>query len=116
VLGLGRNGHLGFNEPGSSPDSPGRVLDLTATSIMANAKWFGWEHAPTRGVTLGLRTILSARRALLVAFGVAKMNAAYETVVAPPSADCPGSWLQSHPDAHVFLDAIAAVRVRGGRL
>ncbi len=115
VLGLGRNGHLGFNEPGSPPDSPGRVLDLTPTSIAANSEWFGGEYAPSRGVTLGLRTILSARRVLLVAFGAAKADAVYETVVVPPSERCPGSWLQSHPDAHVFLDAAAAARIGEGR-
>ena len=49
VLGLGKNGHLGFNEPGSAPDSPGRVLDLTPTSVAANAEWFGGEYAPDQG-------------------------------------------------------------------
>ena len=57
VLGLGKNGHLGFNEPGSAADSPGRVLVLTPTSIAANAEWFGGAYAPAKGVTLGLGTL-----------------------------------------------------------
>ncbi len=108
VLGLGQNGHLGFNEPGSAPDSPGRVLGLTPTSVAANREWFGGEYAPDKGVTLGLKELLAARRVLLVAFGPAKADAVYHTVITAPSEACPGSWLQRHPDAHLFLDATAA--------
>ena len=90
VLGLGKNGHLGFNEPGSAPDSPGRVLDLTPTSIAANAEWFGGEYAPDQGVTLGLGTLLAARRVLLVAFGPAKADAVHDTVVAASERGVPG--------------------------
>jgi 6-phosphogluconolactonase/glucosamine-6-phosphate isomerase/deaminase/methionine synthase I (cobalamin-dependent) len=111
VLGLGRNGHLGFNEPGSPSDSPGRVVDLTPTSISANAEWFGGAHAPAHGVTLGLGTLLAARRVLLVAFGSAKADAVYNTVAAAPNESCPGSWLQGHPEAHLFLDSAAASRL-----
>lgn len=111
VLGLGRNGHLGFNEPGTSPHASGRVLNLTPTSITANAEWFDGEYAPAQGVTLGLRAILGARRVLLVAFGAIKANAVYSTVVVPPNESCPGSWLQLHPDAHLYLDEAAAARV-----
>lgn len=111
ILGLGQNGHLGFNEPGSAPDSPGRVLDLTPTSVAANAEWFGGAFRPDQGVTLGLKTVLGARRVLLVAFGPAKADAVHASVVGPPSEVCPGSWLQRHSDAHLFLDAAAAARL-----
>lgn len=114
VLGLGRNGHLGFNEPGAPRDAAGGVLELAASSVAANAEWFGGEHAPARGVTLGLGTVLAARRALLVAFGAAKAEAVHATVVAAPNEACPASWLQGHPDAHVFLDAAAAARLPPG--
>src|ERR1051326_544604 len=57
VLGLGQNGHLGFNEPGSADDSIGRVLDLERSSIEANRAWFGGDYAPAQGVTVGLKTI-----------------------------------------------------------
>jgi glucosamine-6-phosphate deaminase len=114
VLGLGKNGHLGFNEPGSRPDSSGRVLDLTPTSIAANAEWFGGEYAPDKGVTLGLGMLLAVRRVLVVAFGPAKADAVHDTVVATPNEACPGSWLQRHPDAHLFLDEAAAARLPPG--
>jgi glucosamine-6-phosphate deaminase len=87
------------------------VLDLAPTSIAANAEWFGGKHAPDRGVTLGLKTLLAARRVMLVAFGPNKADAVYNTVVTAPSEACPGSWLQRHPDTHLFLDADAAARL-----
>ena len=108
VLGLGRNGHLGFNEPGSAPDSPGRVVDLEPVSIEANARWFDGDHAPAQGVTLGLGHLLAARRILLVAFGAAKADAVRQAVIVPPTTDCPASWLQGHPAATFFLDGEAA--------
>lgn len=111
VLGLGKNGHLGFNEPGSAADSPGSVVDLTPTSIAANAEWFAGKYAPEKGVTLGLGTLRAARRVLLVAFGPAKADAVNDTVVADPNEACPASWLQRHPDAHLFLDVDAAARL-----
>jgi len=67
VLGLGQNGHLGFNEPGSAEDSGARVLDLDPLSVEANRKWFGGDYAPGRGATVGLKTILAARRVLSMA-------------------------------------------------
>src|SRR5688572_4715613 len=64
ILGLGQNGHLGFNEPGSKEDSTGRLLDLEPISIEANRKWFGGDYAPSKGITVGLKTILGARHIL----------------------------------------------------
>lgn len=111
VLGLGRNGHLGFNEPGSARDSGARVVDLDAVSIEANRAWFAGEHAPRQGATVGLRTILAARRVLLLAFGGAKADAVHAMLRGPRSPACPASFLQDHPDAHVFLDERAAARI-----
>lgn len=115
VLGLGKNGHLGFNEPGSTADSAARLLDLDTTSIEANRAWFGGDYAPRQGATVGLRTILGSRRVLLLAFGAAKANAVRAMINGPGATSCPASFLQSHPDAHVFLDeAAAAQRSRAG--
>jgi glucosamine-6-phosphate deaminase len=75
ILGLGQNGHIGFNEPGSEANSPGRVVPLGATSVEANRLWFGEDHAPVSGVTTGMSTILAARSVLLLAFGERKANA-----------------------------------------
>ena len=108
VLGLGQNGHIGFNEPGSAPDSTARVLPLEPVSVEANRKWFGGEYAPRKGATIGLKTILAARHVLLLAFGEAKRAAVEAMVKGPRSEACPASWLQGHPDAIVFLDEPAA--------
>ncbi|MGE0455270.1 MAG: 6-phosphogluconolactonase [Vicinamibacteria bacterium] len=107
VLGLGTNGHLGFNEPGSDPAGGARVLALEPVSIAANRDWFGGEHAPALGASVGLRTVLGARRALLVAFGAEKAAAVRAMLRGPREAACPASWLRGHPDAHVFLDEAA---------
>ncbi len=113
VLGLGRNGHLGFNEPGAEEDSRARILDLDPVSIEANRSWFGGEYAPARGATVGLRTILGARRVLLLAFGAAKADAVYAMLRGPRASSCPASFLQGHESVHVFLDQDAAARLNG---
>ena len=113
VLGLGQNGHLGFNEPGSTPDSPGRVLDLDSSSIEANRKWFDGDHAPAKGVTVGLKTLLAARRVLILAYGPHKASATRAMVLGPVGDRCPASFLQTHPCVHAFLDTEAAAALNG---
>jgi len=113
VLGLGQNGHLGFNEPGSAPDSAGRMLDLDPISIEANRKWFGGDFAPAKGVTVGLKTILAARRILILAFGAHKASAVSAMAVEPITDRCPASFLQAHPCVHAFLDNEAAAGLNG---
>ncbi len=114
VLGLGQNGHLGFNEPGSPPDGEGRLLDLEASSTEANRVWFGGRYAPAQGVTVGLRTILASRTILLLAYGAHKTAAVLRMVRGPREASCPASWLQGHPDTRVFLDTAAAAGLDRG--
>lgn len=113
VLGLGQNGHLGFNEPGSAPDSTGRVLELDAISVEANRKWFGGHYAPAKGVTVGLKTILAARRVLILAFGSQKAAAVRAMVRGPVGDRCPASFLQRHPHVHAYLDREAAAGLNG---
>lgn len=108
VLGLGQNGHLGFNEPGSAEDSPARLVALDRVSIEANRKWFSGEYAPSLGVTVGLRTILAARRVLVVAYGAHKVAAVEAMIKGPRTAACPASLLQGHPEVRLFLDHPAA--------
>jgi glucosamine-6-phosphate deaminase len=115
VLGLGSNGHLGFNEPGSAEDCGARVIDLDAASTAANSKWFGGDYAPSRGVTVGMTTIRGARRILLLAFGASKSAAVAAMIEGPRTAQCPASFLQGHPDVHVILDAAAASGMRDRR-
>lgn len=109
ILGVGQNGHLGFNEPGSADDSTARVLDLEPISIEANRLWFGGDYAPCQGATVGLKTILAARRVLILAFGSHKVAVVRAMTRGPIGPACPASFLQRHPEVHVFLDAAAAV-------
>lgn len=111
ILGLGKNAHIGFNEPGSAADSIGRVVPLTPTSIDANREWFGGQHAPDRGVTTGMKTLLEARAILLLAFGAAKSAAVEAMLNGPQTTDCPASFLQGHPDTHIFLDTAAGASI-----
>jgi len=108
VLGLGQNGHLGFNEPGSEEDSKARVLDLDPISVEANRKWFHGRYAPARGATVGMHTILAARRVLILAFGSHKTRAVQAMLEGPRSTVCPASLLQGHAHVHVFIDLEAA--------
>jgi glucosamine-6-phosphate deaminase len=111
VLGLGQNGHLAFNEPGSAPDSTGRVLDLEPISIEANRKWFAGKYAPAKGATVGLKTILAARRVLILAYGAHKTAAAKAMVEGKVGPHCPASFLQRHPNVEVFLDSAAGAQL-----
>jgi glucosamine-6-phosphate deaminase len=108
VLGLGQNGHLGFNEPGSAEDSPGRVVELDAVSIAANRQWFNGDYVPSRGATAGLKTLLAARHILMLAYGSHKSAAVRAMIEGPRTEQCPASLLQGHRDVHVFLDHAAA--------
>ncbi len=112
ILGLGQNAHLGFNEPGSAEDSPARVIDLEPITVEANRKWFGGDYAPSKGATTGLRTILAARRILIMAYGPHKASAVRAMLEGPRDAACPASFLQTHANVHLFLDPAAASLTR----
>lgn len=109
LLGLGANGHLGFNEPGSSLGGRARVAVLAQETLDANRDVLpqGGER-PRAAITLGLGTILSARTCLLLAMGSEKAAAAAAMLEGPVSSRLPASVLQLHPDAVVVLDAAAA--------
>jgi glucosamine-6-phosphate deaminase len=113
VLGLGQNGHLGFNEPGTAEDAGARIVDLEAVSVEANRRWFGGRFAPSKGATVGMKTLLAARRILVLAFGAHKAAAVKAMVQGPRGPACPASWLQGHPMVTVVLDAAAAGHLRG---
>ena len=113
VLGLGQNGHLGFNEPGSALDSTARVLPLEKISVDANRKWFEGKYAPDKGVTVGLKTILRAKRVLIMAYGPHKREAVRAMVNGPRGPHCPASFLQGHSAVHLFLDESAATGLEG---
>lgn len=113
ILGIGSNGHLGFNEPGSALRSRTRIKRLAANTREDNARFFdGVEHVPTHCVTQGLGTILDAGRLVLVAIGAGKADAIAAAVEGPISASCPGSVLQLHQDAVVVVDEAAAAGLK----
>jgi glucosamine-6-phosphate deaminase len=109
LLGLGVDGHLGFNEPGSSLASRTRLKTITRETAARSAPLFGREEdVPRHVLTMGIGTILESRAALLLAFGEAKASAAAAAVEGPLTASLPASALQLHPRAVAVLDEPAA--------
>jgi glucosamine-6-phosphate deaminase len=108
LLGIGGNGHIAFNEPPSPFDSRTRVVTLTDETRLANAGAFPGGHVPERALTMGIGTILSARRCLLMACGTHKARAIAAALEEPPSPARPASALRDHPHALVVLDQAAA--------
>jgi glucosamine-6-phosphate deaminase len=109
VLGIGTDGHIGFNEPSSSLASRTRIKTLTARTRSDNARFFGSAEAvPFHVVTMGVGTIMDARQVLLLAFGEGKARAVADAVEGPISAMNPASILQMHPVAKCLIDEPAA--------
>lgn len=109
ILGIGTDGHIGFNEPGSSFASLTRVKTLTEQTRRDNARFFDSpDDVPVHCITQGLGTILRARHLVLLAFGAAKAEAIAAAVEGPLSASNPASAIQLHPHATVVLDEPAA--------
>jgi glucosamine-6-phosphate deaminase len=109
LLGIGRTGHIGFNEPGSPRDSQTRMIWLDElTRRDAASDFFGIEYVPRRGITMGVGTILDARRIILMAFGENKAPVIARAVEGPVTASVAASFLQQHPDATFMLDSAAA--------
>lgn len=105
ILGLGPNGHLGFNEPPADPDLPTRVVDLTPESLDSNARyWGGRDRVPTRAITAGMRQLLAARQILLLVSGSRKHAIVRRTVDGPPTAEVPASLLQQASNVTLIVD------------
>lgn len=113
LLGIGTDGHLGFNEPGSSLASRTRVKTLTRQTRADNARFFdAIDDVPRHVITQGLGTILDARHLVLIATGEGKAAAVATAVEGPVSAFCPASILQLHPRATVVVDEAAATKLQ----
>ena len=109
ILGVGTDGHIGFNEPTSSLKSITRVKTLTKQTIEDNSRFFEpGEFQPTLAITMGIQTILDARRIVLLAHGENKAEAIRDMVEGPLSAFCPASALQFHQRTTVLIDEAAA--------
>lgn len=112
LLGLGRNGHIGFNEPSSGLRSRTRIKTLTAATINDNARFFAAdEYQPHLAITMGIGTILDARSLLLLATGETKADAVKAMIEGPLCAACPASAMQLHQQAVVVLDEAAASKL-----
>lgn len=109
LLGIGENGHIGFNEPGSSMDSRTRFTRLTLQTIEANQRFFApGEFQPHTALTMGIKTIFEARQIVMLALGAKKSAAVAAMVEGPLSELCPASALQMHPATTLVLDPDAA--------
>lgn len=114
ILGIGTDGHIGFNEPGSSLASRTRIKTLTKQTRVDNARFFDNDisQVPTHCITQGLGTIMSARQIVLVASGAHKAEAVHQMAEGAVSAMWPGTILQHHPHVTVLLDEAAASRLQ----
>ena len=109
VLGIGPNGHIGFNEPSSSLVSRTRIKTLTRATVEANRQYFdGPDEQPQLAITMGIGTIMDAREILLLATGEGKAQAARDAIEGPLSASCPASALQMHERVTVVMDDAAS--------
>lgn len=112
LLGIGCNGHIGFNEPGTPLESLTHVVKLAQSTREANARFFkSIEDVPTHAATMGIKTVMHARKLLLIALGESKADAVKAMVEGPVCVDCPASVLQLHPNAVVFCDDAAASKL-----
>lgn len=109
LLGIGRTGHIGFNEPGSRPDSRTRLITLDGiTRKDAASDFFGEEYVPRRAITMGVGTILHADRIIMMAWGEGKAPIIKETVEGSIREKVPATYLQKHDNAHIILDEASA--------
>ena len=113
LLGIGSDGHIGFNEPSSSLASRTRIQTLTQRTRADNARFFASaDEVPSHVITMGIGTIMEARTNLLLAFGAKKAQALAEAAEGPVTAMNPASALQLHPDTRVCLDEAAATQLK----
>ena len=112
ILGIGRTGHIGFNEPGSTIDSKTRLITLDRLTMLdAASGFFGIENVPRRAITMGVGTILQAKKIYMMAWGECKANIVRETIEGPINSSIPATFLQQHNQTEVILDTAAAAEL-----
>ena len=113
ILGIGSNGHIGFNEPGTEKDSVTHVVDLTESTIKDNSRLFARiEDVPRQAFTMGLKNIMNAKKILILANGANKAKAVYGLVKGEVTENVPASVLQLHPDCTLVCDEAAAALLK----
>ena len=116
LLGIGGNGHIGFNEPGEAFEKETHCVDLTESTIKVNARFFAsMDEVPKQAYTMGIKNIMAAKKILLVATGSAKADALYKSLYGPITPNVPASILQLHSDVTVVADeeALSIIREKG---
>jgi len=109
LLGIGNNGHIGFNEPDTPFGSITHKVELTESTREANKRFFtSIDEVPTHAVTMGIKTVMNARKVILIALGTAKAPIVRETIKGEVTPKVPASVLQLHPDVEIYLDYDAA--------
>lgn len=112
VLGIGSNGHIGFNEPGTPADSKTHIVDLDESTRRDNARFFdSIDDVPTQAITMGIASIMAAKKIMVIASGENKADAIAAMINGPETVDVPASALQSHPDVVVIVDEAAASKL-----
>lgn len=113
VLGIGSNGHIGFNEPNTPFDSQTHVVQLAESTIKDNSRLFNSiDEVPTQAITMGISNIMNARKIIVIANGTNKADAVYKMVQGEISENCPASVLQKHPDVVLVCDTLAAAKLK----
>ncbi|WP_155962697.1 glucosamine-6-phosphate deaminase [Streptococcus ruminantium] len=109
ILGIGRNGHIGFNEPGASFDGQTHLVDLAPSTIEANSRFFQTaDEVPKQAISMGIANIMAAKTIVLMAYGSEKAGAIKATVEGPVTEEVPASILQKHEDVVLIIDEDAA--------
>ncbi|MBF7104208.1 glucosamine-6-phosphate deaminase [Pediococcus pentosaceus] len=112
ILGIGRNGHIGFNEPGTPADSTTHKVSLTQSTIDANARFFEHEEdVPRYAISMGLASIMKSKHILIEAYGKDKADAIKGMIEGPVTTDLPASVLQNHDNVTVIIDEAAASKL-----
>ncbi|HFI0150419.1 TPA: glucosamine-6-phosphate deaminase [Streptococcus suis] len=112
ILGIGRNGHIGFNEPGAPFDGQTHLVELAPSTIEANARFFeNPEDVPKQAISMGIANIMAAKTIVLMAYGPEKADAIKATVEGPVMEEVPASVLQNHDDVVLIIDQAAASKL-----
>lgn len=113
ILGIGTNGHIGFNEPGTPFNSLTHLVDLTPSTIESNQRFFeNISQVPTQAYSMGIQSIFNAKKIVLMAFGSAKSDIIAQAFQGPVTENIPASILQNHPDTVIILDEAAAEKLQ----
>lgn len=112
ILGIGRNGHIGFNEPGTPFDVTTHIVDLAKDTIEANSRFFvSMDDVPKQAISMGIKSIMASKMVVLMAYGESKADAINQMINGPVTEELPASVLQNHPNVVVIVDEAAASKL-----